>query len=82
MGEAPSPPIGARPTMVGYASMPSSSAAASAAPTQPVLSAVQSIQQHQRAQDDMIKQMLDYMAYNSSMLAALQKQCHHPPQSV
>eukprot|EP00959_Pyramimonas_sp_CCMP1952_P209963 4393067-Pyramimonas_sp.AAC.1 len=39
MGEAPSPPIGARPTMVGPASMPSSSAAASAAPMQPVLSA-------------------------------------------
>ncbi|CAK0861695.1 unnamed protein product [Prorocentrum cordatum] len=82
MGEAPSPPIGARPTMVGSASMPFCSASASVAPMQPVLSTVQSIRQHQRAQDDMIKQMLDYMAYNSSMLAALQKQYQHPPQSV
>eukprot|EP00959_Pyramimonas_sp_CCMP1952_P086144 1801667-Pyramimonas_sp.AAC.1 len=49
---------------------------------QPVLSAVQNIQQRQRTQDDMIKQMLDHMAYNSSMLAALQKLYQQTPQAM
>ncbi|CAK0893838.1 unnamed protein product, partial [Prorocentrum cordatum] len=76
MGDATAVPIGARRPVA----TPPCSASSSSAPMQPVLSAVQNIQQRQRTQDDMIKQMLDHMAYNSSMLAALQKLYQQTPQ--